>query len=96
MTKSDIINEIHERTGIERVAVGCILEELMTTIKDNMTEGENIYLRGFGTFFIKTRNEKIGRNITAGTSLVVPEHNIPAFKPCKEFKDKMKDTPINK
>lgn len=94
MTKSDIINEIHENTGIERVAVQVIIEEMMQTIKSNMTSGENVYLRGFGTFFIKKRNTKIGRNITKNTALVVPEHNIPAFKPCKEFKEKVKDTKI--
>lgn len=94
MTKSDIINEIHETVGIERLAVQVILEELMQTIKTNMSEGENVYLRGFGTFYIKKRNTKIGRNITQNTALVVPEHFIPAFKPCKEFKEKVKEAVV--
>ena len=68
-----------------------IVEEFMTTVKENMANGEEIFMRGFGSFIIKHRAQKIGRNITAGKAIVVPEHNIPAFKPCKEFVQQVKE-----
>ncbi len=85
MTKSEIIEQIVAMTGIEKPAVSAIVEALMSTIKDDMTKGENIYLRGFGTFQLKTRAAKTGRNISKGTSVTIPAHVIPAFKPAKEF-----------
>lgn len=90
MTKAEIVNRINQRTGIEKVAVSVAVESLMETIKENMANGDNIYLRGFGTFEIIERKEKIGRNIGKGTSVVVPAHKIPGFKPCKEFKGMIK------
>lgn len=90
MTKADIVSLINQRTGIEKVAVSMAVESLMETIKENMAKGENIYLRGFGTFEIIERKEKIGRNIGKGTSVVIPAHKIPKFKPSKEFKKKIK------
>lgn len=90
MTKAEIVNRINQRTGIEKVAVSVAVESLMETIKENMAKGENIYLRGFGTFEIIERKEKIGRNISKNTSVVVPAHKIPRFKPSKEFKGMIK------
>ena len=85
MTKAEIVNRINEKTGIEKVAVMAIVEEVMACIKENMANGENVYLRGFGTFHIVERKEKIGRNISKNTSVVIPAHKIPRFKPSKEF-----------
>lgn len=86
MTKAVLVSRISERTGIEKVAITVAIESLMETIKENMAKGENIYLRGFGTYEIIERKEKVGRNIGKGTSVVVPAHKIPRFKPGKEFK----------
>lgn len=85
MTKAEIVSQITEKTGIEKVAVTAIVEEIMETIKSNMAEGENVYLRGFGTFGVIERKEKLGRNISKNTSVVIPAHKIPKFKPSKEF-----------
>lgn len=85
MTKAEIINQIVAQTGIEKPAVIIAVEAIMDTIKQTMVKGENIYLRGFGTFLLKKRAEKKGRNITKGTSVKIPAHFVPAFKPCKEF-----------
>lgn len=85
MTKAEIVSQITEKTGIEKVAVTAIVEEIMETIKANMAEGDNVYLRGFGTFHIIERKEKRGRNISKNTSVVIPAHKIPKFKPSKEF-----------
>lgn len=85
MTKAEIVNRINEKTGIEKVAVMAIVEEVMASIKENMANGENVYLRGFGTFHIIERKEKLGRNISKNTSVVIPAHKIPKFKPSKEF-----------
>ena len=72
MTKAEIVARINEKTGIEKVAVMAIVEEVMASIKENMANGENVYLRGFGTFHIVERKEKIGRNISKNTSVVIP------------------------
>ena len=85
MTKAEIVTRINEKTGIEKVAVMAIVEEVMASIKENMANGENVYLRGFGTFHIIERKEKLGRNISKNTSVVIPAHKIPKFKPSKEF-----------
>ena len=87
MTKLEIINEIAAKTGFEKNEVSQIIEALMKTIKDNMCAGHEIFLRGFRTFQIKKRAEKIGRNISTKTPVVIPAHYVPAFKPVKEFKD---------
>lgn len=91
MTKAEIVNEIHDKTGIEKVAIQVIVEELMNSIKTNMSNGEDVFLRGFGSFIIKKRAEKTGRNISKNTTLIVPAHNIPHFKPCKEFVNQIKE-----
>ena len=90
MTKAEIVNEISEKTGVEKVAVQVTVEAFMNAIKENMEKGNNIYLRGFGSFIIKKRAEKTGRNISKKTSVIIPAHNIPAFKPAKEFVDSIK------
>lgn len=90
MTKADIVNEIYEKTGISREDVMSIVEGYMEVVKGSLSKGENVYLRGFGTFGLKLRKQKIARNISAKTSVVVPEHNIPSFKPCKEFVEQVK------
>ncbi|MBQ4376716.1 MAG: integration host factor subunit beta [Bacteroidales bacterium] len=90
MTKAEIVSQIHQKTGIDKYAALIIVEEMMNTIKSAMANGENVYLRGFGTFEIVRRAEKTGRNITKNTPIVIPAHNIPKFKPCKEFKEEVK------
>jgi len=90
MTKAEIIEQIVATTGIEKTAVTATVEALMGTIKDSMIQGENIYLRGFGTFQLKTRAAKTGRNITKGTSVKIRAHVIPAFKPAREFTGEVK------
>ena len=90
MRKADIVSEIMNKTGIEKVAVETVVESIMETIKSSMGKGENIYLRGFGTFLLKKRAKKVGRNISKGTSVNIPAHVIPFFKPSKEFAAKIK------
>ncbi|MCQ2298692.1 MAG: integration host factor subunit beta [Bacteroidales bacterium] len=90
MTKAEIVSEIANKTGIEKIAIQAIVEEFMNVVKENMANGENVYLRGFGSFIVKKRAEKIGRNISKNTSVVVPEHYIPAFKPAKPFVEDVK------
>ena len=85
MTKAEIVTEIASKTGIEKVAVQAVVESFMETVKDTMIEGENVYLRGFGSFIIKERAEKTGRNISKNTTIIIPAHKIPAFKPAKTF-----------
>lgn len=92
MTKADIIDKIAKSTGAEKVQVSSIVEAFMENVKDSMASGENVYLRGFGTFHIKHRAEKVARNISKNTTIVIPAHNVPAFKPAKEFVDKVKES----
>ena len=97
MTKADIVTEISNKTGIDRNDVLAIVEGFMGTVKNAMENGENVYLRGFGSFIVKKRAEKLGRNILAKTSVVIPAHYIPAFKPAKEFMDDVKaKVPVDK
>ncbi|HPS49839.1 MAG: integration host factor subunit beta [Bacteroidales bacterium] len=90
MTKAEIVAEIANKTGIEKVAVQATVEAFMDSIKNSMTTGQNVYLRGFGSFIIKKRAEKTGRNISKNTTLIIPAHNIPSFKPAKTFVNKVK------
>lgn len=90
MTKADIVNEISRNTGIEKAAVLAVVENFMEVMKDSMAAGNNVYLRGFGSFIIKTRKEKTARNISRNTTIKIPEHNIPAFKPSKTFLEMVK------
>lgn len=87
MTKAEIIREISKTTGIDKDSVLAVVEKFMETVKDSLGNGENVYLRGFGSFILKQRAEKIARNITKGTAVVVPAHNIPFFKPAPDFKN---------
>jgi DNA-binding protein HU-beta len=85
MTKAEIVTEIAKKTGIERKDVLKTIEAFMETVKESLTEEENVYLRGFGSFIVKKRAQKTARNISKNTTIIIPEHNIPAFKPAKTF-----------
>ncbi len=91
MTKAEIVTEITNKTGIEKVQVQKTVETFMDVVKSAMSKGENVYLRGFGSFIIKRRAEKTGRNISRNTTIVIPAHNIPSFKPAKIFLNKIKN-----
>ena len=90
MTKADIVNNIAKQTGAEKVLVQEIVEAFMENVKGSLIENEPVYLRGFGSFIIKQRAQKVARNISKGTTLTIPAHNIPAFKPAKSFACKVK------
>ena len=85
MTKAEIVSNISEGTGIEKAEVLATVEAFMKEIKTSLESGTNVYLRGFGSFIIKERAEKTGRNISKNTTIKIPAHNIPAFKPAKIF-----------
>lgn len=91
MRKADLINNISEKTGLPKVDVLVALESFFKEIKVTLGEGENIYIRGFGSFILKRRAAKIGRNIKKNIAVEIPEHYIPAFKPSKEFVQDIKD-----
>jgi DNA-binding protein HU-beta len=93
MRKADLINKISEKTGIPKVDVLVTLETMFKEIKNSLGGGENIYIRGFGSFIIKKRAAKIGRNIKKNVAVAIPEHFIPAFKPAKEFMHEIKTSP---
>ncbi len=90
MTKADIVSEIAKSTGVEKVQVQAIVEAFMESIKTSLTQKNNVYLRGFGSFIVKKRAKKVVRNISKNTTITIPEHNIPAFKPAKSFAAKVK------
>lgn len=85
MTKADIVSDIAKSTGVDKTTVGSVIEGFMESVKSSMISGENVYLRGFGSFIVKKRAEKTARNITKNTTIIIPAHNVPAFKPAKEF-----------
>jgi len=91
MTKADIVNEISKSTGIDKANVLETIEKFMETVKESLSHGENVYLRGFGSFITKARSEKTARNISKNTTIIIPEHRIPAFKPAKVFMEEVKD-----
>ncbi|HKK80944.1 MAG TPA: HU family DNA-binding protein [Prolixibacteraceae bacterium] len=91
MTKADIVNEISKNTGIEKVTVQKTVEAFMDTVKDSLVDGKNVYLRGFGSFIVKERAEKTARNISKNTTIIIPAHYIPSFKPAKTFVTEVKD-----
>ena len=91
MTKADIVNEISKSTGIDKSSVLETLEKFMEIVKDSLANNEDVFLRGFGSFIVKTRSQKTARNISKGTTIIIPEHNIPAFKPAKVFMDQVKN-----
>lgn len=90
MTKADIVNLISENTGIEKMVVQKTVESFMETVKDSLVKGEDVYLRGFGSFIIKKRAEKTARDMSKNTTITIPAHNIPAFKPAKSFVSEVK------
>ncbi|MBU2915974.1 MULTISPECIES: HU family DNA-binding protein [Reichenbachiella] len=92
MTKADVINEIAEKTGIDRLDVQASVEAFFSVVKSSMADGENIYVRGFGSFINKKRAKKIARNISKNTAMVIDEHYIPSFKPSKVFVEKIKSS----
>ena len=85
MTKADIVKNISDKTGMDKSDVQMIAEKLMDEVKNSLKKNENVYLRGFGSFIIKKRAEKTGRNISKNIAVVIPAHNIPAFNPSKTF-----------
>ncbi len=91
MTKAELISEISKRTGVEKVLVQSSVESFMEVIKDTMIGGKNVYLRGFGSFVVKHKAEKTGRNISKDTTIIIPAHNVPSFKPSKGFITEVKE-----
>ena len=91
MTKANIIAQIVQKTGVEKNEAQTVVEAFMDIVKKSMIEGNDIFLRGFGSFIIKKRAEKTGRNISENTTVVIPAHNIPAFKPAKSFVEDVKN-----
>ncbi len=91
MTKADLVANVSDRLGLEKNEVQATIETFMEEVKNSLTNGENVYLRGFGSFIIKTRAEKTGRNISKNTTIKIPAHNIPAFKPAKVFLEGVKN-----
>ncbi len=92
VTKADVINEIAEKTGIDRLDVQASVEAFFSVVKNSMADGENIYVRGFGSFINKKRAKKIARNISKNTAIIIDEHYIPSFKPSKVFVEKIKSS----
>ena len=92
MTKADVINQIADKTGIDKADVAASVEAFFTIVKNSMSSGHNIYVRGFGSFVNKKRKKKIARNISGNTAIVIDEHYIPSFKPAKVFINKIKSS----
>jgi DNA-binding protein HU-beta len=90
MTKADIISEIVKSTGIDKQTVTTSLESFMGIVKDSLSQGENVYLRGFGSFIVKKRAQKTARDISKNTTIIIPEHNVPSFKPARAFQNEVK------
>jgi len=90
MTKAEIVSSISDKSGIEKADVLATVEAFMEEVKISLEKGDNVYLRGFGSFIIKTRAEKTGRNISKNTTIKIPAHNIPSFKPAKVFVEGVK------
>ncbi len=91
MTKADIVANISSKFGLEKTETQKIIEEFMAEVKGSLSKGDNVYLRGFGSFIVKTRAKKTGRNISKNVAVVIPAHNIPAFKPSKTFVNEVKE-----
>lgn len=89
MTKAEIVNEIAKTTGIDKAGVLAVVEQFISVVKDSLAHGENVYLRGFGSFIVKERAEKTARNISRNTTIVIPAHKVPAFKPAKCFMEEV-------
>ena len=91
MTKAEIVNEVAKTTGIEKTQVLAVIEEVTSVVKGSLIAGNPVYLRGFGSFIIKHRAQKAARNITRKTTMTIPAHDIPAFKPAKSFLSAVKE-----
>ena len=91
MTKADIVNEISQKIGIEKIAIEKIVESFMKSVKESMIGGEDVYLRGFGSFIVKKRAQKKARDIGKNKEIVIPEHYIPSFRPSKPFVNRVKE-----
>jgi DNA-binding protein HU-beta len=96
MTKAEIVNEVAKATSLERGQVQAVVEKYMEVVKDSLAKGENVYLRGFGSFIVKRRAKKTARNISKNQTMTIPAHNIPAFKPAKVFMTKVKNSKVKK
>ena len=90
MTKAEIVREVSKSTGIENATVLAVVEGFMGAVKDSLANDKNVYLRGFGTFAVKTRAQKAARNIKANTTVIIPETKVPTFKSCDDFKNLVK------
>jgi DNA-binding protein HU-beta len=90
MTKADVVNEIVHETGLDKNEALKAVEAFMNSIKGSLSKGQNVYLRGFGSFIVKERAEKTGRNISKNTTIIIPAHKIPSFKPAKTFVEEVK------
>ena len=90
MTKAEIVSNITQQLGIDKSDVQITIEKFMDEIKGSLESGNNVYLRGFGSFIIKKRAKKTGRNISKNTAVIIPEHNVPSFKPSKAFVNNVK------
>ncbi len=90
MTKADVVSEISKNTGVDKQTALVVVESFMETVKSSLINEEDVFLRGFGSFIVKKRATKTARNISKNTTLIIPEHNIPAFKPAKSFAGAMK------
>ena len=91
MTKADIVKNISDQTGVDKTDVQMIVEKFMDQVRDSIQKNNNVYLRGFGSFVVKRRAEKTGRNILKNTTIRIPAHSVPAFKPAKIFVDNVKN-----
>ena len=96
MTKAELVNEIAISTGLDKRTISTVIDSFTNGVKNSMTKGENVYIRGFGSFVLKTRKAKIARNIRSKTSVAVPEHSVPMFKAGNEFKEMVHDVKIQK
>ena len=90
MTKAEVVKEVSKSTGIEATTVLAVVEGFMEAVKGSLAKDNNVYLRGFGTFAVQTRAQKTARNITKNTTVIIPKHKVPTFKPCAEFKAQIK------
>ena len=90
MTKAEIVKEVSKSTGIEATTVMAVVEGFMEAVKGSLAKDNNVYLRGFGTFAVQTRAQKTARNITKNTTVIIPAHKVPTFKPCPDFKNQVK------
>ena len=93
MTKAEVINEIADKTGVDKADVQAAIEAFFTVVKNSMAEGENVYVRGFGSFVNKKRARKVARNISKNTAIIIDEHYVPSFKPSKEFTKLERESP---